>query len=142
MPRPVIYVAHPLGSGPDREQNRQNAARWCAWVAESSAAPVADWIVLSGVWTEDKRALGLEVDFALIERCHAVVLVGGRVSPGMQLEADHGEEHDVPAIDLTDMGEEPPSEPGLIEFLDGAIHISYRGGRVAAGMAELKEPNE
>jgi hypothetical protein len=95
----VIYVAHPLGpDGPERDRNRANAARWCGWLArEFDVAPVADWIILSGAWSEspDNRERGLAIDFALIARCDEVWLVGGRISPGV--------------YDLTMLGFEAPS---------------------------------
>jgi hypothetical protein len=106
----IVYVAHPLGSGPDREANRANAAKWCAWVAMQGFAPVADWIVLSGVLDEsaDNRTLGLRIDLALIARCDEVWLVGGRVSPGMRIEADEAERLIKPILDLTHMGWRAP----------------------------------
>lgn len=105
----VCYVAHPLGHGEDRERNRQNAMRWCAYLAEfQGVAPVADWIILSGVWSEDMRESGLAIDAALIERCDELRLVGGRISPGMQLEADFARSLGIPVIDMTVFGYEPP----------------------------------
>src|SRR5690606_10687278 len=106
----VVYVAHPLGQGPDRELNRQRAARWCGYLAKAyGIAPVADWIVLSGVWDEeDGRTLGLAIDVVLVQRCDELWLVGGRVSPGMQIEAEAARASGIPVIDLTGLGAEPP----------------------------------
>lgn len=104
----VIYVAHALGAGPDREANRARAARWCRWVALLGHAPVADWIILSGVFDESHRERGLAIDCELVERVDEVWLVGGRVSPGMQVEADHARRCGVTVLDLTELGEEPP----------------------------------
>ncbi len=104
------YVAHPLGAGDDREKNRLNASRWCAWLAESRGiVPVAPWIILSAVWSEDLRELGLSIDFRAIERCDVIYLVGGRVSPGMALERAHAENVGCGVIDWTDLGYEPPA---------------------------------
>lgn len=108
----VVYVAHPLGQdGPERERNRKNAALWCGWLArEFDIAPVADWIVLSGVWTESEanRERGLAIDFALITRCDELWLVGGRISPGMSAEAGRAHQHGKRVYDLTRLGYEPP----------------------------------
>ena len=38
----LVYVAHPLGSGRDREMNRASASRFVARIAELGFAPVAD----------------------------------------------------------------------------------------------------
>ena len=106
----VVYIAHPLGSGPERETNRQNASKWVAWAAKTfGVAPIADWIILSGEWSEDLRELGLFIDKTLIERCDAVWLCGGRVSPGMAIERDHALEHGVAVVDLIHYGPLPPS---------------------------------
>ena len=88
--RTVVYVAHPLGDGHDREESRASAARWCAAIAEAGPYnPVAMWIVLSGEWDESKRELGLALDLELVSGCDEVWLVGPRVSPGMRVEAGH-----------------------------------------------------
>lgn len=108
----VIYVAHPLGAGPDRELNRANASKWCAWLArEFGVATIADWIVLSGQWDESpaNRDAGLAVDLALIARVDELWLVGGRVSPGMQIEADEALRLGKPVVDLTALGALPRS---------------------------------
>lgn len=92
-----------------REANRARAQRWCSWAARQGVSPCATWIVLSA-WDEtpENRALGLACDFAAIERCDELWLVGGRVSPGMAAEAEHARQHGVVVVDLTHMGEEPP----------------------------------
>lgn len=107
----LTYIAHPLGSGPDREQNRENAARWVAWAALQGANPVATWITLSGIWEEspELRGKGLALDCALVECCTEVWLLGGRVSPGMAIEAEHARKCGVRVVDLTHLGYSPPS---------------------------------
>jgi hypothetical protein len=106
----VIYLAAPLGSGPEREFNRANAASWVAWAASRGVAPIATWQQLSGIWPEtlENREKGLALDCALVERCDEVWLVGGRISPGMAIEAEHGRAHGVVIVDLTHLGPIPP----------------------------------
>ena len=109
----VVYLAHPLGAGPDRKANRANAARWVAWATlVHRVAVVADWITLSGELSEEHRELGLRCDLALIDRCDEIWLVGGRVSPGMQIELDHARTGDLVVVDLTHMGYEAPALGG------------------------------
>jgi hypothetical protein len=96
----LVYVAHPLGSGSDREENRRNAALYVAAIGELGFAPVADWIILSGMWSEEKRDMGLAIDFALIGRCDELWLVGPRISPGMAAEASHARAHDIDVLDF------------------------------------------
>jgi hypothetical protein len=106
----VIYVAHPLGAGPDREANRQAASQYVAAIGSVPPfAPVADWIILSGQWDETLRERGLEVDLALIDRCDEVWLCGPRVSPGMGIEKKHAEAQKKRVVDLTTL------PPGLVQ---------------------------
>ena len=109
----VVYIAHCLGAGPDRDRNLENAARWVVWAARSGVAPVADWIALAALLEEtpENRELGLTIDRELVERCDEVWLVGGRVSEGMQIEIDHAMRHGILVVDLTHLGYEPPAEP-------------------------------
>jgi hypothetical protein len=125
----VVYVAHPLGAGADRERNRIAAAKWVAWVGDQGVAPMADWIssrswiILSGEWDETKREAGLKIDFALIERCDELWLVGSCVSSGMKLEAEHALDCGKPVMDFTWMrGELPP------EVVTADHHIWHRDG--------------
>lgn len=106
----VVYLAHPLSG--DVEANRRNAARWAAWaVVHMGVAVECSWVVLTGVLDDSDpatRALGLQLDCALIERCDEIWLTGSRVSPGMQLEADHARKWGKPVRDFTGLGYEPP----------------------------------
>jgi hypothetical protein len=111
--RPLCYVAHPLNAATreDIAANRLNGARWCAWLARHCGiAPAAPWIVLSSVWTEEEgRELGLEIDCDTIRRCDALILTGGRISSGMQVEIDFARSIGLPVCDLTGFNPVPPS---------------------------------
>lgn len=106
----VVYIAHPLGSGSDREANRQRAMRWVRWAAEKGVAPIADWIILASEWREsdEHRAAGLAIDVELVKRCDELWLVGGRVSRGMRVEADAAIAAGLIVRDMTHLGAEPP----------------------------------
>lgn len=152
----LIYIAHPLGAGAEREANRARAARWVDWAARCGAAPVATWITLSGMWGEDRRELGLAIDCALAERCDEVWLVGGRVSEGMRIEAAAAERAGVTVRDLTCLGPEPPpiypEHPSRVVLvtgsrdwtdavaissaLDGATLVLHGGARGADELAD------
>lgn len=104
----VVYIAAPLGSGFQRDINRARAERWVSWAGEQGVAPVATWTTLAKFWPETRLEQGLAIDFALLERCDEVWLVGGRISPGMALELKHAQLGNVRVVDLTHLGEEPP----------------------------------
>lgn len=106
----VIYLGHPLGAGPNRDVNIMNAVGWVAWAARQGVAVVADWIILASQSEEtpENRARGLEIDIELVSRCDEVWLVGGRVSPGMQMEADRARHLGIAVVDLTHLGYEAP----------------------------------
>lgn len=128
----IIYVAAPLGSGPDRERNRQNAARWCSWIAAQGHAPIASWIVIAGkVETDDGRKRGLEIDLALVARADELWLVGGRVSPGMTLEMHEARRLGIPVVDLTHLGWDVPVNP--IRYNACTDRCDMRDGPCACG---------
>ncbi len=106
----TVYIAHPLGKGPDREANRASAAKWVAWAAEQGVCPMATWITLSGEWDEsdEHRRRGLEMDYAQINRCDEMWLCGSHISPGMGLEAEHAKRISVPVLDMR----KSPGSPG------------------------------
>ena len=100
--RRVIYIAHPLGDGPERALNIGRASKWVAWAANQGVAPVCTWVVLASQWDEKRREEGLEIDCRLIDVCDEVWLVGPRISPGMHVEATHAKKEDVPTHVLVD----------------------------------------
>lgn len=81
----AIYVAHAFGG---QEENRAAATEWFRLVAEAGCAPVADWLILTSVWDESRKAEGLAINRALISRCDAVLLCGTVLSAGMKAEIE------------------------------------------------------
>jgi hypothetical protein len=115
----VVYIAHPLGDGPDRDENMRRGAKWVAWAADQGMAPVCTWIVLASQWPETKRDEGLAVDCALIDRCDEVWLVGPRVSKGMHVEAEHAKKVGKPVFVLVNplFVDGPPQRNSTFEDL-------------------------
>lgn len=111
----TIYVAHQLGKGADLELNRLNAAKWACWIAETYGVAVScTWIVLASIWqeTEHHRAIGMRINLDQISRCDEVYLVGGRISEGMQLEANEAWRLGKPVLSFIEHGFSPPSVVG------------------------------
>jgi hypothetical protein len=114
-----VYIAHPLGKGDDRERNRSNAAQWCAYLAKRFLiAPSCAWIVLSGVWPEtpELRELGLKLDCFAVRKSDELWLVGGKVTDGMLVEAEHALDNHVLVRDLTWVGRDVPHENSQLPF--------------------------
>jgi hypothetical protein len=109
-----VYMAHPLGQGPDREVNRRKAAFWAGYLAEHfKVIPLAPWIHLAEVWPESDefRSRGLNIDLALL-RC--------LVSPSLSREAC--ERNDRPS-------ETPQDDLAIVRLSVWAV-----GGRMSPGM--------
>lgn len=125
----LVYIAHPLGNGPDRAENLARAARWCAWAARTkNVLPIAPWIAIASVWPErdDLRARGLMIDKQTIARCDEVWLCGPRISPGMKVEREHAEACGVRVVNRTyEKLVEPPDEPPFL--LDPYSPLSHIG---------------
>jgi hypothetical protein len=126
-PGTVAYVAHPVAG--DVAANLARALRWLFWLSSQcpDVAVIAPWIagIMSGEDDGDPaaRSRWLALDVAIVKRCDCLILCGGRVSSGMAIERDamiavHGK-----VIDLTHLGDEPPS--ALI--LRGCLVASYDG---------------
>lgn len=126
MTRLCVYVAHPVSGNVDA--NVRNTLRWLSWLmaTEPGVAFVAPWIpcLLAGADDSDpkQRERGMLDNLALVERCDGIVLVGGRVSTGMQREANVALLAGRWVADLTSLGAKPPSSPW-----EGAL--STYGGR-------------
>lgn len=100
----VVYVAHALGNGEDRELNRRRASYWAAWIAwEFRVSISADWIILSGEWPEtpEFRQIGLAADLEMVRRADQVWCVGEKMTDGMRAEAMAGLEWGKTIRDLT-----------------------------------------
>lgn len=106
----LAFVAHPLGGGDDRAANLLRACRWFVWTATVLGLdPVAPWIPVSMIWTEERREEGLSINRGLLGHCDLLLLCGGRVSPGMAQEKAWAEDLGLRVVDLTFLGPEPPS---------------------------------
>lgn len=122
MTRSLAYIAHQLSAPTDEamQLNRANGARWCAWLAKHcEIVPLAPWIYLSMAWTEaEGRELGLELDKETILRCDCVILVGPRVSSGMEIEVAYAKRIGVKVIDLTGYGCPVAPDGEMAEIVD------------------------
>lgn len=111
--RLVLYVGHPVSG--DVEGNIARALRWLAYLRRQNpqTAFVMPWIaaLLSGEDDSDPdaRERGLLDCEAAAARCHGIVLVGGRVSSGMERERRAVIAAGGHVFDYTRVGAEPPA---------------------------------
>jgi hypothetical protein len=120
----VWYLAHPVAG--DVQANVQRALRWLAWLRreEPTACLIAPWLaaLLAGEDDTDpaQRERGMRDNLLVAERCDGIVLVGGRISAGMQRELDliaHGGGR---VCDLVRLGDEPPTDAQLDAYFAAA----------------------
>ncbi len=131
----LVYVAHPVGA-PSRGgilTNLDTAALWTGWikVREPDVAIVIPWLglLLAGVDDDNDpacRARGVRDNVEAARRCDGIVLCGGRISTGMQLELDAVLEAGGWAADLTRLGILPPRAdhpmPSIAEGRPGLVN--------------------
>jgi len=104
----VVYMAHPVSG--DVEANLRNARAWLAFLVQTTEWSVCvSWMPYVEALAEAPfRERGLADDLAVLERCDAVVLVGGAMSPGMAHEREHADACGLQVADLLSIGREPP----------------------------------
>lgn len=108
----IIYMAHPVGHDPERDENLARARRWFRWLLDEypQDAIAVPWLAYCSALDETpaNRERGIRDDLAQLRRCDAIALVGGRLSPGMAAERDVAVINGLKVIDLRHLGAEPP----------------------------------
>ena len=109
----IGYMAHPVGGAV--ENNLARARRWLKYLNSvgENAIYIAPWIVECEIYDDNdpaQRESSLRRVCEVIKRCDFIALVGGRGSAGMAREAAVAVLAGVEVIDLTGLGEEPPTE--------------------------------
>lgn len=115
----AAYMAHPIGSDQQRPDNIRRAHRWFRYLVEAfpEYAICVPWLPYVENLDESWRKRGLRDDLLVLDRCDLVILVGGRISAGMQEEALRAKELGKRVVDLTHLGVLPP--PGAEEVVIG-----------------------
>lgn len=127
-PRTVAYLAHPV-SAPTQagiEANLASARAWLKFLVNVTPWAIScPWMPYVEALTPEAtyRQRGLADDLVMLERHDAIVLTGGRVSAGMQMEREHAAAHGLRVVDLTYIPSPPESWGStvshIIEVLGG-----------------------
>jgi hypothetical protein len=106
----LYYLAHPVAPKDSSESVRQNlrfAESYLGALFHYRVPVIAPWIsiVEAAVSDQDKdsgdRDFGLRIDIDVVERCDGLVMVGPRVSSGMNLERHAARAAGLPIWDMT-----------------------------------------
>lgn len=112
MSRLVAYVAHPIGRPPEREGNLARARRWLRWLIgeHQEMALCMPWLPYTDVLEETphNRSRGIRDDLVVLQRCDLIILVGGSISHGMEIELRLATKRGMGIIDHLHLGAEPP----------------------------------
>lgn len=109
----LIYVAAPVGRGPERAANLERARRWFPWLVRQHPddALLAPWMTYCQVLDEtpENRARGMRDDLEVLRHCDGIALVGGILSPGMAGELTLAHARQMTVFDYLHLGPEPPA---------------------------------
>ena len=130
----VIYLAHPVGAPTVEEvdANIARAKRWYRWASDHypEYALNANWIVEVEVHPgadiapdDPVRLRGLLRDDAIIRTCQQYWMTGGRISSGMNRGRCVAEECGQRLVDLTYLGDEPPTGRIVLPGTTRVVHV-------------------
>lgn len=107
---PIAYLAHPVGNGSERATNLQNVNGWFLAIfhACDRIAINVPWKIYVDNLSEEHRKRAMRDDLAILGTCNLIILCGGRISQGMDLELKTARLQGLRVLDLTDLGYNPP----------------------------------
>src|SRR5262245_37677443 len=94
-------LLHPVGIGSTRAMNVASAKMWLRALVDAlpDVAFDAGWLAYADIATDRER--GIRDAICVLERCDAVVAVGGEFSRGMRAEWQRAEQKKLYCIDLS-----------------------------------------
>jgi hypothetical protein len=125
----IAYLAHPVGTGPDRAKNRENVNGWflALFHASDRISINVPWKIYVDNLDESHLARAMRDDLAVLGTCSMIILTGGRISPGMKTELLTAKLEGLRVLDLTDLGYNPPR-------IDDAQAIKALAERIAIAL--------
>jgi hypothetical protein len=93
--------------------NLDSALSWLRWLVGNTdwaiSAPWIPYVQALNDATSSHRERGLRDDCAMAARCDGIILVGGRISSGMEREWNAVKDRDGWVLDLLHLGPTPPT---------------------------------
>lgn len=108
----LIYLAHPVGQDPEeRKRNLENVSKWFLFFIEHTDWSLCvPWYIYVTNLDETYRERAIRDDLTNLSRCDGIVLTGGKLTGGMQMEKGLSMMAGQKIIDLLAAGYEPGPE--------------------------------
>ena len=88
--KPLVYVASPFAG--DEARNAENAARYCRFVVDSGAIPLAPHLFLPQFMSEaTEREEAMFMNMVFLGRCEELWVFGSVITKGMATEIARAE---------------------------------------------------
>lgn len=132
---PICMLLHPVGIGSTRAMNVASAKMWLRALVDAmpDVAFEAGWLAYADIAIDRER--GIHDAICMLERCDAVVAVGGEFSRGMHTEWQRAKQRNLHCMDLT-----RPPMPSILtidSFIETrtlafrqAVTDAFRGAKV------------
>ncbi len=106
----IVYLAHPVGSDSEiRKQNLENVQKWFLWLFHNTDWTInVPWFIYVANLDESHKKRCLRDDLRVLNTCDAIVLTGGRISPGMFEELGLAIANGAKIFDLVSLGYDAP----------------------------------
>lgn len=99
--RPLVYVASPFAG--DEAKNTDAAARYCRFVVDSGAIPLAPHLFLPRFMSEaTERDKAMFFNMVFLTKCHQLWVFGDRITDGMAAEIAKAKRRRMPIRYFTD----------------------------------------
>ena len=83
--KPLVYICSPYSG--DTEKNSERARRYSRFAVDQGAIPIAPHLLLPQYMKEEKeRALAMQMDLVILDRCKELWAFGDVISAGMYVE--------------------------------------------------------
>ena len=97
--RLLAYICSPFSG--DIESNTKRAREYCRRAVDLGYIPLAPHLLLPQFLSEEaERAIAIEMDYELLDRCDLLLVCGDRISSGMESEIRYATENGMEIMHL------------------------------------------